>query len=51
MVVFTIKLNNTLQDPFINDLVDDLKKLKDYDTVEGKSETNENSSKHCTRNK
>ena len=29
MVVFTIKLNNTLQDPFINDLVDDLNKLKD----------------------
>ena len=29
MAVFTIKLNNTLQDPFINDLVDDLNKLKD----------------------
>ena len=29
MAVFTIKLNNTLQDPFINDLVDNLNKLKD----------------------
>ena len=29
MAVFTIKSNNTLQDPFINDLVDDLNKLKD----------------------
>ena len=58
-----IKLNNTLQDPFINVLVDELNKLKESDTVKDIdevddylnpktiSETNENSSKHCTRNK
>ena len=63
MAVFTIKLNNTLQDPFINVLVDELNKLKDGDTVKDIdkvdyylnpktiSETNKNSSKHCTRNK
>ena len=28
MAVFTIKLNNTLLDPFINVLVDELNKLK-----------------------
>ena len=29
MAVFNIKLKNTLQDPFINVLVDELNKLKD----------------------
>ena len=52
-----------MQDPFINVLVDELNKLKDNNTVEDIdeiddylnpktiSETNKNSSKHCTRNK
>ena len=59
----TINSTNTLQDPLINVLVDELNKLKDNDTVKyidevddylnpkTISETNENSSKHFTRNK
>ena len=63
MADLAIKLNKYFLDTFINVLVDELNNLKDSDTVKDIdeeddylnpktiSETNENSSKHCTRNK